>query len=86
MPYTTVSLRQDVASRLRKTRARGESYSDVITRLLDNQPASSVGEWLASLKPLEGHPLFTPEARERLKRDQRNPRDSHARRSGHAAA
>lgn len=85
MPYTTLTVRQDVARRLRKNRVRGESYSDAITRLLDNQPAASVGEWLATLGALEGRDLFTPEARERLKRDQRGPRDSRARRR-HASA
>ena len=76
MPYTTVTLRQDVAKRLRKSRGSGESYSDVLTRLLDNQPAKTVGEWMDSLVPLEGLSLFTKEGRERLKNDQLNPRRS----------
>ena len=77
MPYTTVTLRQDVAKRLRNSRASGESYSDVLNRLLDNQPAKTVGEWMESLAPLEGRNLFTDEGRERLKKsDQRHPRRS----------
>jgi hypothetical protein len=86
MPYTTLTVRVDVAKRLRATRGAGESYSDVLNRLIDNQPAKAVGEWLESLAPLEGHSLFTPEERARMKRDQHNPRDSHARRKRHAAA
>jgi hypothetical protein len=84
MPYTTVTLRQDVAKRLRNSRGSGESYSDVLNRLLDNQPAKTVGEWMASIAPLEGQSLFTRAGRERLKYDQRNPRKSHARSKGDA--
>jgi predicted CopG family antitoxin len=84
MPYTTVTLRQDVARRLRNSRGSGESYSDVLNRLLDNQPAKTVGEWMESLAPLEGHSLFTKEGRARLKADQRYPRNSRARRKGDA--
>jgi len=84
MPYTTVTLRQDVARRLRNSRGLGESYSDVLTRLVDNQPAKTFGELMESLAPLEGRSLFTKEGRERLRRDQRNPRDSRARSKGDA--
>lgn len=86
MAYTTLTVRQEVARKLRANRGAGESYSDVLNRLLDNQPAKTVGEWLESLAPLEGRSLFTPEERVRLKRDQHHPRDSHTRRKGHAAA
>jgi hypothetical protein len=84
MPYTTVTLRQDVAKRLRNSRGSGESYSDVLNRLLDNQPAKTVGEWMGSIAPLEGHSLFTSAGRESLKYDQRNPRKSRARSKGDA--
>ena len=57
MPYTTVPLRQDGARRLRESRGAGESYSDVLDRLLDNEPAKSVQEWMDSLAPLEGRKL-----------------------------
>jgi Putative antitoxin len=86
MPYTTVTLRQDVAKRLRNSRVPGESYSDVLNRLLDNQPAKTVGEWMDSLVPLEGQSLFTEEGRERLEKDQRKPRSSHARRKRDASS
>ena len=86
MPYTTLTVRQTVAKRLRASRGIGESYSDVLTRLLDNQPAGTVDEWLKSLAPLEGRSLFTPEERAQLKRDQRKPRDSQIRRKSHAPA
>jgi predicted CopG family antitoxin len=86
MPYTTVTLRQEVAKRLRNSRIPGESYSDILTRLLDNQPAKTVGEWMDSLAPLEGQNLFTEEGREKLERDQRNPRSSHARNKRHASS
>ena len=85
MPYTTLTVRHDVARKLKASKAAGESYSDVLDRLLDNQPAKCVGEWLESLAPLEGRGVFTPEERERLRNDQRKPRDSHARRKSHAA-
>jgi hypothetical protein len=86
MPYTTLTVRQDVAQRLRAAKGMGESYSDMLTRLLNDQPAKSVGEWLESLAPLEGRGIFTPEERARLKDDQRKPRDSRTRRKGHASA
>jgi predicted CopG family antitoxin len=84
MAYTTVTLREDVAKRLRDSRGSGESYSDVLNRLLDNQPARTVEEWMESLAPLEGHGLFKRDGRERLRADQRNPRNSHARKKGNA--
>jgi predicted CopG family antitoxin len=86
MPYTTLTVRQDVVQRLRATKVAGESYSDILSRLLDNQPAKTVGEWLESLAPFEGHGLFSPEERARLKEDQRKPRDSRSRRKSHASA
>jgi predicted CopG family antitoxin len=86
MVYTTLTVREEVARKLRANRGTGESYSDVLNRLLDNQPAKTVGEWLESLAPIEGRSLFTAEERARMKRDQRRPRDSHTRRKGHAAA
>ena len=85
MAYTTITVRQNVARRLRGARGVGESYSDVLNRLMDNQPAKAVGEWMESLTPLEGRSLFAPKERERLKRDQGAPRHSHPRRKGHAA-
>jgi predicted CopG family antitoxin len=84
MPYTTLTVRHDTAKRLRQSKAVGESYSDVLERLLDNQPAACVEEWLESLAPLEGRTLFTEEQQERLKSDQKKHRDSKARRRGHA--
>ncbi len=79
MAYTTITVRQDVAKRLRSSRGVRESYSDVLNRLLDNQPAKTVEEWMESIAPLEGRDLFTKEGRERLKKDQLTPRRSHAR-------
>jgi hypothetical protein len=76
MAFTTVSIRDDVARRLKEAKAPGESYSDTLARLLDDQPAKTGGEWLDSLGPLEGRGIFSPEAREQLKRDQRAPRSS----------
>jgi hypothetical protein len=86
MAYTTLTVRQDVAKRLRATKGANESFSDVLDRLLENQPAKTVGEWLESLAPLEGRSLFTPEERAQLKRDQQNPRESRNRRRPHASA
>ena len=86
MAYTTLTVRQDVAKRLQSAKGAGESYSDILNRLLDNQPAKTVGEWLESLAPLEGRGVFAPDERQRLKRDQQYPRDWRVRRKGHAAA
>ncbi len=80
MPYTTLTVKHDVAKKLKAAKAEGESYSELLDRLLESQPAKTVDEWLDSLKPLEGRGVFTPEERERLIYDQRNPRDSRARR------
>ena len=84
MPYTTLSVRLDVARKLKAAKAAGESYSDTLERLLENQPAKTVGEWLASLEPLVGRGVLSPEGRARLKHDQRAPRRS-PRRRGAAA-
>jgi hypothetical protein len=67
-------------------KAPGESYSDLLNRLLDDQPAKTVGEWLESLAPLEGRGVFTPAERAQLLHDQAHPRDSRHRRKGNAAS
>ena len=85
MPYTAVTLRHDVARRLGAAKPAGESYSERLDRLLENQPATCVEEWVQPLAPLEGRGVFTPEERERLKADQRRPRDSHLRRKRNAS-
>lgn len=85
MPYTTLTVRHEVARRLRVAKTKGESYSDLLDRLLENQPAKCVREWMDSLAPLEGRGAFTPGEREQLKQDQRKPRDSQNRRRGHAS-
>ncbi len=60
MPYVTITLRRDVANRLGTRRTLPEKdYSDAVDRLLDNQPAKSVREWMESLTALEGRSLFT---------------------------
>jgi hypothetical protein len=84
MAFTTLSIRLDVAKKLKAAKAAGESYSDTLERLLENQPAKTAGEWLASLAPLEGRGLFTKAARAQLKKDQQRPRPSPRKR--HAAA
>lgn len=76
MAFTTLSIRLDVAKKLKQAKSAGESYSDTLERLLENQPAKSVGDWLASLEPLVGRGVLTPQARTRLKQDQRRPRPS----------
>jgi len=80
MAFTTLTVRHDVAQKLKAAKAAGESYSDTLERLLENQPAKSVGEWLASLAPLEGRGILSVEERARLKRDQDRPRRSPRRR------
>ena len=84
MPYTTVTLRHDVARKLRAAKNPGESYGDLLGRLIDNQPAKCVEEWLKSLAPLEGRGAFMAEDRERLRADQASPRGSSSRRKRHA--
>jgi predicted CopG family antitoxin len=76
MAFTTLSVRVDVVRKLKAAKAAGESYSDTLERLLEHQPAKNVGEWLASLAPVEGRGLFSEEERQRLRRDQREPRPS----------
>jgi predicted CopG family antitoxin len=74
MAFTTLTIRLDVARRLKAVKAAGESYSDTLERLLANQPAETVAEWLESLAPIEGRGIFSTQTRERLRRDQRKPR------------
>ena len=76
MAFTTISIRDDVARKLKEAKITGESYSDMLERLLSNQPAETVGEWLESLEPLEGRGVFSAEERRSLKHDQQNPRRS----------
>jgi predicted CopG family antitoxin len=73
MTFTTLTIRVDVARRLKAVKAAGESYSDTLERLLANQPAETVAEWLESLAPIEGRGIFSTQTRERLRRDQRKP-------------
>jgi hypothetical protein len=74
MPNLTITVTRDVAEKLRAEKLTGETFSDVIERLLVDPPARNVGEWLDSLAPLEGRGVFTPEERERAIREQRRPR------------
>ncbi len=80
MSFTTLSIRIDVARKLKAAKAEGESYSDTLERLLENQPAKTVEEWLESLAPMEGRGIFSAEARKQLRGDQRSPRASPRRR------
>lgn len=80
MGFTTLTIRLDVARKLKAAKTSGESYSDTLERLLENQPAKTVEDWLASLAPLEGRGILSAEGRERLKEDQRHPRRSPRRR------
>ncbi len=76
MTFTTLSIRIDVAERLRAAKKTGESYSDTLDRLLENQPAKSVGEWLKSLEPLEGRSVLSAADRKQLRANQLMPRPS----------
>jgi len=58
----------------------GESCSDLLDRLLNEQRGVTGPEWLELLAPLEGRGIYTPLEREWLKADQRTPRRSSARR------
>lgn len=84
MSFTTLSIRIDVAKKLRAARLQGESYSDTLERLLEDQPAKTGGEFLDSLAPLEGRGLFTPAEREALRRAQAHPRRSKRKRRASA--
>jgi len=85
MSCARITVTSDVAGRLQLVRTAGESFSDVISRLLDEQPAKTVGKWMEFLAPLDGQTLFTPDERAHLMRDQRNPRYSRIRKSGNTA-
>lgn len=76
MSFTTLSVRVEVAKKLKAARLSGESLGDTLERLLENQPAKTVGEWLKSLEPIEGRGLMTPEQRANLRADQKSPRRS----------
>ena len=76
MAFTTLTVRLDTAKKLKAAKGPGESYSDTLERLLENQPAKNVKEWLESVAPLEGRGFLSTEARRRLKSDQRQPRRS----------
>ncbi len=80
MAFSPLTVRDDVVRKLKGIKGPGESYSDILERLLENQPAKSVDEWLQSLGPLEGRGIFTEEARRQLRADQRRPRSSPRRR------
>lgn len=80
MSFTTLSIRLDVAKKLKAVKAAGESYSDTLERLIESQPAKSVGEWLESLKPFEGRGILSAADRKRLRNDQRVTRRSPRRR------
>lgn len=85
MAFTTISLRPEVARKLKAAKEKGETYSDLFERLLENQPAKTVGEWLESLAPLEGVGVFTADERKRLRSDQKHPRRSSRKRRRAAA-
>lgn len=80
MGFTTLSVRLDVARKLKAAKLTGESYSDALERLLENQPAKTVGEWLDSLSAIEGRGILKPAERAKLRADQRSPRPSARRR------
>jgi hypothetical protein len=80
MGFTTLTVRRDVARRLKAAKTTGESYSDTLNRLLESQPAQTVEEWLASLTPLVGRGIFSEASRDRLKKDQKQTRRSPRRR------
>jgi hypothetical protein len=84
MAFTTLSIRLDVARKLKAIKGASESYSDTLERLLENQPAKSTQEWLASLAPLQGRGIFSAAARKQLKQDQKASRASPRRRRASA--
>jgi predicted CopG family antitoxin len=85
MLHARITVASALATRLQLVRADGESYSDVIARLLDEQPAKTVDEWMESLAPLDGQALFTPAERAHLMHDQGNPRHSCMRKNENTA-
>jgi predicted CopG family antitoxin len=80
MAFTTLTIREEVVRKLKAAKSAGESYSDTLERLLENQPAKTVDEWLKSLAPLEGRGVFSTDERSKLKRDQQSSRPSPRRR------
>jgi predicted CopG family antitoxin len=84
MAFTTLSIRLDIARKLKAAKRAGESYSDVLERLLENEPAKTVGEWLESLAPIEQHGILSAPQRSKLRRDQAVARRSPRRRRASA--
>jgi predicted CopG family antitoxin len=80
MAFTTLSIRADLARKLKAAKQAGESYSDLLERLLENQPAKTADEWLASLSVIEGRGILTAAERARIRREQSAPRRSPRRR------
>jgi hypothetical protein len=60
MSHTKLTVRREVALKLKAAKPAGESYSDFLERLLEAQPAICVKDWLESLAPLVGRGFFTP--------------------------
>jgi hypothetical protein len=75
MAFTTITLRRDVAKRLRTYKTKGESYSDLVNRLLDEQPYATGGEWLDYLEQFQGRGIFSEEGRKELERLQQEKRE-----------
>jgi hypothetical protein len=69
MPGKGLRIRREVSDRLHAARLPGESVSDFVERLLEDQYGKTVGEFRASLAPLDGRGVFTAAERERLRRD-----------------
>jgi predicted CopG family antitoxin len=54
MPSKTISLEIDAYKLLRREKNGGESFSQVVRRLVNERPARTAGELLSALEPLEG--------------------------------
>lgn len=54
MPTKTISLETDAYALLKRAKLRGESFSDVVRRTIDERPAETLGELELAMKHFEG--------------------------------
>jgi predicted CopG family antitoxin len=64
---TTITITKKVAKKLRAAKLAHETNSEMLERLLENEPSHNVKAWLASLESLEGRGVFTPDERRNLR-------------------
>lgn len=64
MPTKTISLETDAYAMLKRAKLRGESFSAVVRRLMEERPVETLGELELAMKEFEGVPLRRRKARD----------------------